>query len=125
MEGQKADGSGVGTTDIALIADPAWNLSGAATVVKRVTSIGQTIPGACGTTSQQCRLDGSYLKGVHWSDAYVGTNNGDTRVHWTAAQGTQFLCVPNDSRISVAYQSPAEETDSEDLVTPTKSPCTQ
>ena len=126
VEGLESDGITVGTTDIALVADPAWNLAGTGTVVKRITSIGQTIPGLCGPNPTVCRLDGSYVKSVHWSDSYVGTNNGATRVPWTSAQGNGFLCVPNDSRVTVnPYNNPAAETDFISLTTPQQIPCTR
>ncbi len=80
---------------------------------------------ACGGTSPPCRRDGSSLQNVHWSDAYVGVNNGASREPWSAAQGNGFLCIPDDSRVFVAYVNPASETLSIQLTTPIQHPCTR
>lgn len=110
--------------DISELAAPAWNLAGQATVIKRATTIGQRVPG-CGTTMQQCRVNGSFFKNVRWYGSYIGNNvNPHSRVPWMPFEGTGYECVPDDSRVQVNYVSAAEETDSISLTTPTKLPCT-
>jgi hypothetical protein len=119
------DGTGFQTQELAQVATPAWNVAGKATVVKRVTSIGQDIGGACGANRTVCRLDGSYLKDVTWTGAFVGNDGGASRTAWTSAQGNGFLCYPGDSRVRVAYVGPAAETDSISLTPPVTYDCTR
>jgi len=114
------------TSNLALVANAAWNQQGTNTVVKRVTSIAQFDAhrsNACGATLAACLLDGSSLTGVHWGDAYAGNSNGGARVPWTNAIGKGAYCSPKDSRWQVKYFSAQEETDSITLTTPTQDAC--
>jgi hypothetical protein len=127
VDGFALNGSGFQTQELAEVATSPWNVSGKAIVVKRVTSIGQYVGagGACGANRTVCRLDGSYLKDVTWTGAFVGNAGGASRMPWTSAQGNGFLCYPGDSRVRVAYVSPAAETDSISLTPPVKYDCTR
>jgi hypothetical protein len=126
VTGTDLDSGKLVTSDLALVANAAWNQQGTNTVVKRVTAIAQFDPhrtNACGATLAACLLDGSSLTGVHWGGSYAGNANGAARVPWTNAVGKGAYCSPKDSRWQVKYFSAQEETDSITLTAPTQNAC--
>jgi len=82
-----------------------WSKTGIGNRFKRVTSIGQ---------QPQNLYNSSYIKGIHWYDAYIGTVSSHHA--WLAADTSGYISYPaNSPKVSVFYKNAGEETDTIDL----------
>ncbi|MFY0573526.1 hypothetical protein ACN28S_03405 [Cystobacter fuscus] len=94
------DTTGTKTTLTQVRAAAGFSSSGG-NILKRVTSIGQSVQGM---------YTGSYVKNVHWYNSYIGTSSTSNHA-WLAADTGGYCSYPDSTKVQVNFVNAGEETD--------------
>ncbi len=107
VEGTLDGSTGTQKRTLTLANATGWNTSGNRCSLKHVVSMAQG--------DYENFKSGAYVKGVKWSDIYIGTSSANNAA-WTASYGANIINYPtNKQGLTISYTNPGNETVSIDL----------